>query len=146
LAEAGKIPASLEERVAALEEQLAHPVMLATAPEISDEEAAKFEADLRQALGNAAFGQHRMRVLPPAPALTPETAGALLRECVAVVKPGETLVIRIPDTWGPQQVYDTQRRLSEIIAGRELGFTVLLVPGEEFAVARSGIHESGNSA
>ena len=74
--------------------------------------------------------------------LTPETAEALLRECVTVVKPGETLVIRIPDTWHPQAVHDTQRRLSEVIAGRGLGFAVLLVPGEEFAVARPGIPES----
>lgn len=44
-------PPSLEERVAALEDRLAYPMMLATAPEIGDEEAAKLEADLREAMG-----------------------------------------------------------------------------------------------
>ena len=75
-----------------------------------------------------------------APALGPGQARALLRECVTVVAPGETLVIRIPDTWNPQQVDQTQRRLSEIVAERGLGFSVLLVPGEEFAVAKPGPH------
>lgn len=67
---------------------------------------------------------------------------------MTVVRPGETLVIRVPDTWNPQQADETWRRLSEVISDRELGFTVLLVPGEELAVARPcpGIPESPSPA
>jgi hypothetical protein len=69
--------------------------------------------------------------------LTPETARELLRECVTVVKPGEVLLIRVPDNWSPRQVHETQERISEIIAYRELGVAVMLLPGEEFAVAKA---------
>lgn len=69
-------------------------------------------------------------------ALSPDEARALLRECVTVVAPGETLVIRAADTWTPRQVHDVQGRLREVIADRGLTFEVLLVPGEEFAVVR----------
>lgn len=89
-----------------------------------------------------------MTVTAEARALTPEEARALLRECVTVVAPGETLVIRVPDTWTHQQHHEAQRRISEVIAERGLGFEVLLLPGEEFAVARPGpaevkVHVSG---
>ena len=74
--------------------------------------------------------------------LGPDEARALLRECATVVAPDETLVIRVPDWWTPQHSHEFMRYFGE--AG--FSFRLLLVPGEELAVARSGIHESGNCA
>jgi hypothetical protein len=42
-----------------------------------------------------------------AEALTPDQVRQLLRECVTVVKPGETLIVRVPVTWSPEQVTGT---------------------------------------
>jgi hypothetical protein len=135
---------SLEERVAALEERLAYPMMLATAPELGDEQAAKLEADFREAMGAAAFGQHRIRVLPPAPVLTPETAEALLRECVTVVKPGEVLAVRLPMDFQPADMGRAREYGRQV--ERETGVKVAFIPGEEFGVGRDcpGIPESRN--
>lgn len=70
--------------------------------------------------------------------LTPETVRELLRECVTVVAPGEVLVIRVPDDWSARQAHEAQERISEVVASRKLGIAVLLLPGEEFAVAKTG--------
>jgi SAM-dependent methyltransferase len=61
----------------------------------------------------------------------PRTDRMTLRECVTVVKPGEVLVIRVPDWWGPEQVRVYQEYLDEMTGGE---FEVLAVVGEEFAV------------
>jgi hypothetical protein len=50
-----------------------------------------------------------------------------------VVKPGEALVIRVPDWWGPAQVRVYQEYLDEMTGGE---FEVLAVVGEEFAVIK----------
>lgn len=68
------------------------------------------------------------------PLLTPETTAALLRECIAVVKSGETLVIRAPDWWNPQNIDEYQRFLDGVTEWRDLGVKLLVLPGEEFAV------------
>jgi hypothetical protein len=49
----------------------------------------------------------------------------------AVVKPGETLIIRAPKDWGPQQV----ELYEEYLDARGLPFGVLVVVGDELAVA-----------
>ncbi|HZR50103.1 MAG TPA: hypothetical protein VFB06_11345 [Streptosporangiaceae bacterium] len=129
---------TVEERLAALETMLGLRV-----PAWTDEQAAEFKAEFDRRMGDGKFEHHEVRLLPPGPAieplLTPETARALLRECVTVVKPGETLVIRCPDWWGPQQVYEYQRYLNEMTEG----FRALAVVGEELAVAASQVTAEG---
>jgi hypothetical protein len=123
---------SLEERVAALEELAAHPLLTAACPPLSEEDAARY----REAFDEAMAQPQRLRVLPPRPLLTPETARELAREYLTIVQPGEVLAIRVPDGWTAQQVDEAQRWISEVIGCRELGIVVMLLPGEEFAVAR----------
>jgi hypothetical protein len=131
-----KEPRSLAERVAAIEEQLAHPLM---AIEPASEFTEKQEADLREALD--ALGRDgkpfQYHVIPPRPLLTPETARELLRECVTVVKPGETLIVRANWEWTPAQVRDVQEYADTVSGYREIGVKILFLPGEEFAVAKA---------
>jgi hypothetical protein len=74
------------------------------------------------------------------PALTPETIRALLRECVTVVQPGETLIVQVGDTWTPRQVAAAHRELNW--AGEDgkpyWPFRVLLVPGTGLGTAAAG--------
>ena len=59
----------------------------------------------------------------------------LLRECVTVVKPGESLVIR-DRNWTPMQVGEIQRWMDcEYESGR-ISFKVRAVPGDEIAVVQ----------
>jgi hypothetical protein len=80
----------------------------------------------------------QMRVLPHRPLLTPETARELLRECVTVVKPGEVLVVRVPDNWTARQVSECQEAFESMAEYRDLDITILFMSGEEFAVAVKG--------
>lgn len=66
-------------------------------------------------------------------ALNPDEARALLRECATVVAPGETLVIRVPATWYPDQVQYYQEYLSARAGG---AFSVVVALGDDIAVAR----------
>jgi hypothetical protein len=123
---------AVEERVAALE-----ALLLPRVPEWTAEQAAEFREKFAQ-LGAG----HEIRLLPPAPVLTPETAKALVRECVTVVSPGETLVIRVPESWAPQQVEYYQEYADAATESGRIPFRVLVVIGEELGVARP---EPGNS-
>lgn len=123
--------ATLEARVAALEELIARPLMTAEAPEWTPEQLADFE---RRRLERRSWPL--VNFPPPAPALTPETAKALLRECVTVVSPGETLVVRVPDTWTPQQAGEYQEHADIATASGRISFPVLVLIGEELAVAK----------
>ena len=76
-----------------------------------------------------------LKVLPPRPLLTPETARELLRECVTVVRPGEVLVIRTSDGWTAEQVGEVQQYANWWLGYRGLDVSILFLPGEEFAVA-----------
>jgi hypothetical protein len=71
----------------------------------------------------------------PQPSLTPDEVRHLLAECVTVVKPGETLVIRVPVTWSPEQVREYGEYLSDAARFMELPFTPIVVAGDELAVA-----------
>jgi hypothetical protein len=71
------------------------------------------------------------------PPLTPDQARALLRECVTVVKPGETLIVRANENWTPRQVREIQDFADTVSEYRELGVKILFLPGEEFAVAKA---------
>ena len=85
----------LEERVAALEEAIRFPLQTAYFPPMSDEETARFREELEKA------ARQPYRILSSPPPLTPDQVRYLLRECVTVVKPGETLMIRGAD-WTPR--------------------------------------------
>lgn len=52
---------------------------------------------------------------------------------VVVVRPGETLVIRVPATWTPQQLGEYNAALTCL--ADEVPFALLAVPGDELAVA-----------
>jgi hypothetical protein len=118
---------SLEERVAALE-QLAHGSLVV--PEWTDEQVKEFQRDLDAAMAKPL----QYRVLSR-PSLTEDEVRQLLRECVTVVRPGETLVIRGDRNWTPMQVREVQDMLDGAAEWRDLGFKVLVVPGEELGVA-----------
>lgn len=117
---------TLEERVAALEEALPH---ITPARTCTDDELAKWQAKFDKLMDS---GRYEIKVLPPAPLLTPETARALLRECVTVVQPGEVLAVRIPDNWSAAQMDAIQDYADASLAGIRVAF----LPGEEFAVQR----------
>lgn len=131
---------TLEERVAALEELAANPLMAVDVAPFAKEQEADFREAL-DALGRAGE-PFQYQILPPRPLLTPEAARELLRECVTVVRPGEVLAVRIPDTWSASDAERVQQQLSGIIAHRKLGISVLLLPGEEFAVAQPDSDEA----
>jgi hypothetical protein len=124
----------IEDRIAALEAAL-----LPRDPEWTDEQVAEFRAkwDERMAAGDWEHRKYEpVRVLPQAPLLTPETARALLSECVTVVKPGETLVIRVPESWTPQQAEQYQEYADAATGSARISFPVLVVIGEELAVVQ----------
>lgn len=127
--------ARLAERVAALEALVAPPLFAISAPEQPPGEQDM--ARLRERFAELA-GKHQVAWLPPGPALlTPELARALLRECVTVVKPGETLVIRVPEGWTPEQVGEYQRYADYASDEGTIPFRVLVVTGEELGVAEA---------
>ena len=122
---------TLEERVAALEEMaLAQPVTA----EMTEEQAREFERDWQEALSKP----QQLLVPPQRPPLGEDEIRQLLRECVTVVKPGETLypVLRAqvdtePDARDPGHASSTQP------SGVASHFKALVVPGEELGVAEA---------
>src|ERR1039457_1915326 len=60
--------------------------------------------------------------------LSPDEIRQLLRECVTVVKPGETLVVRVPLTWTPDDVNRYSRTIGELNEALDLPFRTLVVP------------------
>jgi len=69
--------------------------------------------------------------------LSPAEIRSLLRECVTIVKPGETLILRCGRYWTPNQVREIQDMLDHAAEWRELGFTALVVPADELGVAEA---------
>ncbi len=121
----------LEERVAALEEAIRFPLKSANFPPMSDEDVAKFREEFEAASGQP------YRILPQPAPLTPGEIRQLLRECVTVVKPGETLILRVPWRTTPNQVSELQRVLDAIAEYRELPFKVIVLPGDELTIAEA---------
>lgn len=119
---------TLEDRVAAIERALAVPA-LDLPGQLTDEQVAGFREEFARLAKLPG-----VRWLPRAPVLTPETARALLRECVTVVQPGETLVIRAPGTWTPRHVEEYQDHADAATASGRIPFRVLVVIGDELAV------------
>jgi hypothetical protein len=71
------------------------------------------------------------------PPFTREQVRQLLSECVTVVKPGETLVVRADQDWTPNQVREVQDWLDCWHFDGNLPFRVIVLPGEEFAVMKA---------
>lgn len=117
---------AVEERVAAIE-----ALLLPRVPEWTAEQAAEFREKFAQ-LGAG----HEIRLLPPAPVLTPETAKALVRECVTIVRPGEVLAVRLPLSFTSGDL-DYAREYARTVE-REAGVKVAFIPGEELGVAQAG--------
>jgi hypothetical protein len=121
---------ALEDRVAALE-----ALLLPREPGWTDEQVAEFKAEWERHLSEGPFNLRKyepVRLLPPGPVLTSEVVEAAFRECVTVVKPGETLVIRCRD-WTPGQAGQYQEYIDA--DWRDLPFRVLVVIGDELGVA-----------
>ena len=123
----------LEERVAALEAALAFAVSSPPPRPLTQAEMA----ELQEALDEVAKqGPVTHFVIPSPPPLTPDQIRHLLRECVTVVKPGETLVIQ-ERNWTPEQVREIQQWMDVEHADGRISFKVLVVIGGELAVAES---------
>jgi hypothetical protein len=77
----------------------------------------------------------RERIIPQPPPLTPGEIRQLLRECVTVVKPGETLVIRGRD-WTPNQVREIQQVMDAMHEDGQIPFRALATFGDELGVVQ----------
>lgn len=120
----------LEERVAALEAlALAQPVTA----EMTEEQAREFEKSFAQIVTQP----WQPQILSQRQPLSEDEVRQLLRECVTVVKPGETLVIRGDRNWSPNQMREVQEMLEHMIQYLDLHFKALVVPGEELGVAEA---------
>ena len=119
---------ALEERVAAIEAALAAPPVVTMPEGWTPEQVAEFEHRFGETVR-----KHQIRWLPPGPLLTPELACELLRGCVTVVRPGEVLVVRVPEPWTPDQAAEYQQWLN--YEAGEAGIKALVVVGEELGVA-----------
>jgi hypothetical protein len=118
----------LEERVAALEEAMG---LRPTAwPALTEAETA----DLKEQIA-ALQEPFTHRVIPRPPPLAPDETRRLLRECVTVIKPGETLLIRVPLTWTPDQVSRYARQVNDMHEAMELPFRALVVPAGSIGIA-----------
>jgi hypothetical protein len=77
----------------------------------------------------------------PVSSLSPDDLRALVTECVAVVKPGEVLAVRLPTDIDSRQVRGAREYGQQI--ERETGVKVAFIPGEEFAHVTVNIHVNG---
>ena len=66
--------------------------------------------------------------------LAPGEIRQLLRECVTVVAPGETLVLRCPESWTPEQAGMMQEIAAQWLGDYAPDVKVLVVPHLEIAV------------
>lgn len=109
----------------------AHPLVTASWPAMTDEEAANFAAEFQ---AEAARG---VRVMPPRPVFTPEEIRVLLRECVTVVKPGEVLVIRVSEDMTPNQVREYQDMVDAGIKFWHLGIKAMVLRAQALGIAEA---------
>lgn len=74
----------------------------------------------------------------PDTSLTLDEVRQLIRECVTVVKPGETLIVRVPMNASMQQIHEYQDRANAVLEDHGNPFRVLVLPAEELGVAEAG--------
>jgi|SRR5579859_41314 len=72
------------------------------------------------------------RALPSS--LKPDQLTDLVRECVTIVRPGEVLVVRVPEGWTPGQLRDAQENIAAWTGVHAPAVKVLLVHADGFAV------------
>ena len=130
--------ADLRERVAALEARLApgYPLKPFGLPPLTEEQ----EAELKREFDETMRGPFTHQPPPP----TPDQVRYLLRECVTIIEPGETLVIR-GRNWTPNQVREIQQWMDAMHEDGTIGFKVLAVIGDELGVIEAG-EEAGDGA
>ena len=121
-----------EAAAAAVAEGMAIPL---DAP-MTEEQVAEFRERFAEAMRGGPF---QPKVIEP-DRLAPEDIRSLLRECVMVVAPGETLVLRLSESFTPSQAAAWQESLN---VGWDEGdpfwpFRVLVVIGEELGVVQTG--------
>ena len=61
---------------------------------------------------------------------------AALEQCVNVVGPEDTLIVRVPSFLTREQVSGYQRSVDELLRHHHVSNHVLILPGEEFATIR----------
>jgi hypothetical protein len=126
---------NLEDRVAALEALVMPPAggldLTQGWPAWTEQQIAEFTESFASAAGA------RMRILPHIPPFTEDEIRQLLRECVTVVRPGETLVIRLASGWTPGLAREMADEVREVVKSGNLGFSVLVVRGDEMGVAEA---------
>jgi hypothetical protein len=129
----GVLPASdLEDRVAALEECVRYPLR-SFVPEWTPLTEAE-EAEVKASIGEAAKFPQRIRVPLETRPLSLGDIHCILRECVTVVKPGETLIVR-GTNWTPAQTREIQQAMDEMYELGIIPFKALAVFGDELGVA-----------
>ena len=69
--------------------------------------------------------------------LTPDALRQILRECVTVVRPGETLIIRTAD-WTPEQADLYQTMLNIWLEDHGSPFLAVVVHADGLAIAEAG--------
>ena len=119
--------AALQARIAALEAALIAPGI--QPEEWTDEQVAEFKARFAEAAE-----RHEMRLVPPPPTLEPGQVRHLLAECVTVVAPGETLVLRCPEGWTPEQAEEIAEHARRWVKANEADIRVLVVPHLDMAI------------
>ena len=73
--------------------------------------------------------------LPVRQPLTRDEMRQLLRECAMVVKPGETLIVRVPTTWTPDQAMNYQAYAEVVASQHAPEMSVLVLAADELAIA-----------
>jgi hypothetical protein len=118
----------LAARVTALEMERDLSALPSSWPSLTEAEKAGFVEALAEARE-----RNRYRILN-AP-LNPDEVRQLVRECVTVVGPGESLVVRGRD-WTPNQVRAIQEAVDFMHEAGIIGFKVLVLFGDELAVVQ----------
>jgi hypothetical protein len=125
-------PLDIEERVAALEKCIRFPLRMYV-PKWEPLTEVE-EAEVRESIAEAAKLPQRISVpMEPRP-LSLGDIHCILRECVTVVKPGETLVVR-GTNWTPAQTREIQQAMDEMYELGIVQFKALAVFGDELGVA-----------
>ena len=94
------------------------------------------EAELRRGFDATMQAPAAHRVIQQPPPLSPDEIRQLLRECVTVVKPRETLVVR-GTNWTPAQTREIQQAMDEMYELGIVQFKALAVFGDELGVAEA---------
>jgi hypothetical protein len=99
---------------------------------MTDKQIAEFRDNFAAAM--AGQKDHPLRVLHREP-LSPDEIRSLLRECVTVVKPGETLIVRVPTDWTMAQVDQYVALCDKALERGGYAFRIVVLPAEGLGAA-----------